>query len=212
MLNRMICDTNIYIYASWGFNPALELINELRFDPEVELLLPTVIQTELQSIPRAHKDLAYQEVIHEFIRYPKEEGLIIDISDEIAKTAANLRVTWSEEVGKKLPLPDAVIAATAIEMNAQLLSNNDKDFSFAVDRFGLKFLNPIDRTELEFFMKENNLAKPIKNLQQTFEKVCSKMHEDDLRRLASTLFNVVNQESKSQILRMAFSLKRKRAD
>ncbi|UYO05997.1 type II toxin-antitoxin system VapC family toxin [Paenibacillus sp. PSB04] len=206
MLNKVICDTNIYIYASWGFNPAMELINELRFDPEVELLLPTVIQTELQSIPRAHKDLAYQEVIHEFIRYPKEEGLIIDISDEIAKTAADLRVTWSEEVGKKLPLPDAVIAATAIEMNAQLLSNNDKDFSFAVDRFGL-----IDRTELDFFMKENNLAKPVKNLQQTFEKVCSKMHEDDLRKLASTLFNIVNQESKSQIL-MAFSLKRKRAE
>lgn len=48
MLNKVICDTNIYIYASWGFNPAMELINELRFDPEVELLLPTVIQTELR--------------------------------------------------------------------------------------------------------------------------------------------------------------------
>ncbi|WP_152399457.1 hypothetical protein [Paenibacillus cellulositrophicus] len=104
MLNKVICDTNIYIYASWGFNPAMELINELRFDPEVELLLPTVIQTELQSIPRAHKDLAYQEVINEFIRYPKEEGLIIDISDKIAKTAADLRVTWSEEVwGRSSP-------------------------------------------------------------------------------------------------------------
>jgi tRNA(fMet)-specific endonuclease VapC len=189
----------------------MELINELRFDPEVELLLPTIVQTELQSIPRAHKDMAYQDIINEFIRYPKEEGLIVNINDEIARTAADLRVTWSEEVGKKLPLPDAVIAATAIELDAQLISNNDKDFSFAVDRFGLKFLNPIDRTELDSFMKEKSLAKPDNNLQQTFEKVISNMHEDDLRKLAATLFNIVNQESKSQIIKSAYGLKKKRA-
>ncbi|CAM4322846.1 hypothetical protein L1N85_15230 [Paenibacillus alkaliterrae] len=41
---RVICDTNIYIYASWDYKPAVELINELRFDYDIELLMPKLLE------------------------------------------------------------------------------------------------------------------------------------------------------------------------
>lgn len=207
---KVICDTNIYIYASWGFKPAVELINELRFDDEIELLMPTIVQVELLSIPRTQKDMAYKDVIDQYINYPKDEGLIVQINDSIANKAADIRILWLEADGKKLPSPDAIIAATSIVLDATLYSNNDKDFVYAVDNFELKFENPIDRGDLEKFMKENGLSHEENNTMKTLERVLSNMDEEMLRELALKSIGLLNDQAKKEQIKFARGLKKRR--
>lgn len=57
------------------------------------------------------------------------------ITDEIIKWAIKIRKET------KIKLPDAVIAATALDGDYILLSDNDSDFK-KVEKFGLKYLNP----------------------------------------------------------------------
>lgn len=208
---KVICDTNIYIYASWGYKPAVELINELRFDDEIELLMPSIVQVELLSIPRTQKDLAYKEVIDQYIDYHKDEGLIVQIGDSIANKAADIRIMWLEADGKKLPSPDAIIAASSIILDARLYSNNDKDFVYAVDKFELKFENPIDRNDLEQFMKESGLGHEEINTMETLEQVLANMDEDTLRELAFKSIGLLNDQAKKEQIKFARGLIKRRS-
>ncbi|KQO12454.1 type II toxin-antitoxin system VapC family toxin [Paenibacillus sp. Leaf72] len=207
---KVICDTNIYIYASWGYQPAVQLINELRFD--IELLMPTIVQVELLSIPRTQKDLSYKDVIEEYIEYPKSEGLMVHINDNVAKNAADIRILWFESEGKKLPSPDAIIAATSIDLDAQLYSNNDKDFVYAAQHFGLKFENPINRNDLEKFMKENELAHEESDIMDTAMRVLAKMDEESLRELSYKSIGLLNDQAKKEQIKFARGLKKRRSE
>jgi predicted nucleic acid-binding protein len=60
--------------------------------------------------------------------------------NEIALSEANVERTIKIRRGRSIRLPDAIIAATAIEHNLTLLSDNDKDFEGISD---LKYINPM---------------------------------------------------------------------
>lgn len=62
-----------------------------------------------------------------------EDSTTVSLSDEIADKAIEIKRT------KKIKLPDAVIAATALVHDLTLISRNDDDFRKIP---GLKYLNP----------------------------------------------------------------------
>ncbi|MDF2922255.1 MAG: hypothetical protein K0R57_1169 [Paenibacillaceae bacterium] len=79
---------------------------------------------------------------------------IIAVDEIIARKAAELRRAWKMHTGKALKLPDALIAATAIENDAALISNNDRDFNFIKEYHGLNYSNPIqDQAHLMNFIQ-----------------------------------------------------------
>lgn len=71
---------------------------------------------------------------------------IVPVKEEVGRKAAELIQVWREATGKKLKLPDAMVAATAILHEAILVSNNDRDFLF-LRNHGLVYENPIRSQE-----------------------------------------------------------------
>lgn len=100
---------------------------EHAFDHDIKILLPTVVQAELMSIPKRKKNFEYRELIDEYIRFSRDTGSIIPMTQDIMELASDVRVEWREKAGKKLPLPDSIIGATAVKEKATLFSNNNKN-------------------------------------------------------------------------------------
>jgi len=68
-------------------------------------------------------------------------GEIIEVSSSIAIKAAELRRLSKAKSNRSLKLPDALIAATAMEHAAVLITRNEDDFRYLFDH-GLELLNP----------------------------------------------------------------------
>ncbi|WP_407654115.1 PIN domain-containing protein [Alicyclobacillus cycloheptanicus] len=82
---------------------------------------------------------------------------IVDVTEGIARKAAEIRRLWKARTGKNLKLPDAVIAATAVSYNASLVGNNDKDFAPLREMIGLDYQNPIQsQEELRKFLSQED--------------------------------------------------------
>jgi predicted nucleic acid-binding protein len=210
--NKIVIDTNLYIYASWGYAPAVQLINEIRFDEDYQLFMPSVIQAELLSIPRTQKDLAYKDIIDGYISHANEQGMITQIDPDIAQIAANIRVLWMESEEKKLALPDAIIAATAIKHSAKLYSNNDKDFVYAVQHLRLEYENPIDRVDLKRFQVENGFEFKESNTMESVKRTIESMDAESLRELAYKSISHLNDTAKKEHLKFARELKKKKRE
>ncbi|CAM4322718.1 hypothetical protein PAAL109150_20660 [Paenibacillus alkaliterrae] len=94
--------------------------------------------------------------------------------------------------------------------DAKLYSNNDGDFSYAVDNFGLQYENPINRMVLDRFMQENGLKFDQKDTMETLERVIEGLNESELRELAYKSIGLLNDEAKKDQIKFARNLKKKR--
>ena len=61
------------------------------------------------------------------------DSIVLDISPEVITQCVSLRKS------KKIKIPDAIIAATALAFGYTIITNNEKDFNGIK---GLKILNP----------------------------------------------------------------------
>jgi predicted nucleic acid-binding protein len=87
--------------------------------------------------------------LYHYRKYPP----VVDVTEGIARKAAEIRRLWKTRTGKNLKLPDAIIAATALLHKASLIGNNDKDFAPLHDMVGLDYRNPIrSQEELRTFL------------------------------------------------------------
>ena len=78
---------------------------------------------------------------------------IIDVSEGIARKAAEIRRVWKTRTGNNLKLSNALIAATAVHHAAVLIGNNDKDFAPLREMIELDYRNPIrSQEELRQFL------------------------------------------------------------
>jgi len=107
--NRFLLDTNILLY-SIGKKIPVDALPEgefsVSFVPELEVLsYPSITPQEEQQLKRFLHDIP-----------------VIDITAEIKERTIDLRKRYN------LRLPDAIIAATALQLNATLVTN-DKGFS-----------------------------------------------------------------------------------
>ncbi|MCL5779525.1 MAG: PIN domain-containing protein [Firmicutes bacterium] len=65
----------------------------------------------------------------------------MEVNSKIARKAGDLRNISRNIYKKKLKLPDAIIAATAIEYSAILVTRNENDFCHLLEH-GLSLYNP----------------------------------------------------------------------
>jgi len=120
-------DTNIAIYYTDD-----DLTPEARkiIDQYLETSLPAVsVISELELLGFGKLTEAQFAQMSIFI----DSLTVIEIDELIKKETISIRRL------KKIKLPDAIIAATAIAYDLTLLSRNEKDF-LGID--GLKFVNP----------------------------------------------------------------------
>ena len=124
MGTRYLIDTNIIIDFS-----------ENRLPVNAKLFVAEIIDKEPNiSIINKIELLGFSVVTSEIIEFT-DAANIINLTEDIANQTIRLRKK------RKIKLPDAIIAATALVYNLTLISRNTKDFD-GID--GLEFINPHD--------------------------------------------------------------------
>lgn len=114
---KLVLDTSILIDHLRGGTKWEELLS--KFDKNDELYIPTVVFFELFS-GRNTSDPETSKKVTEFLKYFQK----IDLTEKIAKRAGIL----FRDVSKNLGAPDYIIAASALELNATLVTLNTKHF------------------------------------------------------------------------------------
>lgn len=120
--NKFIFDSNIIIYLSKG------ILNARKFTRAEDVPYISVI-TYIEVMGYHFMKKEEESFIKKFC----QEAYIIPLDDQIVNKVIALRQK------KKIKIPDAIIAATAIENNLQLITRNTDDFK---DIPNLKLLNP----------------------------------------------------------------------
>ncbi|MGJ7509984.1 type II toxin-antitoxin system VapC family toxin [Variovorax sp. GT1P44] len=105
------------------FAPAFEGVFELHAQGVIQIAISTIAMAEVLAGPFRHR----QDVLAK--RYEKAlSGFdVVPVTQEVAVTAARLRASTG------LRLPDALQAATALEIGAVALVTHDRDFSRLAD-------------------------------------------------------------------------------
>ncbi|KYH32796.1 PIN domain protein [Moorella mulderi DSM 14980] len=68
----------------------------------------------------------------------------MDVDSKVALKAAELRALSKKDYNRKLKLPDAIVAATALLLSAVLVTRNVEDFKH-LRRHGLHLYNPFEQ-------------------------------------------------------------------
>lgn len=106
-------DTNILIYYAAG---DADILSFFRANQNAVFYLPSIVTAEFLSYPLMTPAVA--EKFHNFAR----QTIIVNLDYPIAAHAATIRRET------KLPIADAVIAASSIATNTSLLTRNIRDF------------------------------------------------------------------------------------
>lgn len=136
-MNKYLLDTNIIIYNMKGLTQVVEFLKYLEEHQGNEIIYSIIVEAELFSFP----NLTEQE--KNFFEDLLTIGEVIEVDSKIARKAAELRrISWNL-YNKKIKLPDAIVAATAIEYSAMLVTRNEKDFIHLLSH-GLNLYNPVN--------------------------------------------------------------------
>jgi predicted nucleic acid-binding protein len=123
----------------WDTNTSVYYLQQ-QFPPSAEKFIDNVLEeyqpalsviTEIELLcwkSTVEKDI---EILRTFI----EDSILFDLSKNIKVKTAEIRKSY------RIKLPDAIIAATAIENNLILLTRNVKDFK---DIQSIQILNPFE--------------------------------------------------------------------
>ena len=128
MGKRYLIDTNITIYLLDGNMP----INAISFLEKIidnQYFISVVSKMELLGFD--FSDVSKNEITAAFV----DESDLIGLTDEVVAQTIALRKI------KRMKLPDAIIAATALTYNFTLVSRNDKDFDKIPN---LDYINPFN--------------------------------------------------------------------
>lgn len=117
---KIIVDTSILIDYLRGGKKGKWFIKEIEGDDSLELLLPTIVVFELYSGYSTKSPLIVMK-IRNLLKFFQR----LELTEEIAKTAGLLY----REVTKGLEVPDYIIAASALGINAEVVTLNQKHFA-----------------------------------------------------------------------------------
>ena len=130
-MQNILIDTNILIDYANGYAKWLEDLLDAKV-PVAKLILPTIVIAEyFTSASLENKDNAYA-ADRTFSLFAKQ-----DLNESIAKILGEImrRKTYVPSAG----VSDLIIASTAIFLDAELATNNKKDFAKIPN---LRFFNP----------------------------------------------------------------------
>jgi tRNA(fMet)-specific endonuclease VapC len=114
----ILFDTNILIEIYKGNQ---SIIENCKFIGQVNIAISDVTCAELLFGARNKKEL-------QLIKKDIDKLIVLPIQQHISKLSVELVAHYS--LSHKLTLPDALIAATAIQHNIELYTLNTKDFNF----------------------------------------------------------------------------------
>jgi len=137
-LTKYVIDTNIVIYtlqAKSEYEKIVKFVDEIYDDEKTDILYPVVVEAELFSRRLPDK---IKENIDELF----SDARIIKVDSVIARKAGEIRAK-GKEIGVKIKLPDALIAATAIIEEASLVTHNISDFLKIAQFEALSIIDPV---------------------------------------------------------------------
>ncbi|HUC92102.1 MAG TPA: type II toxin-antitoxin system VapC family toxin [Paenibacillus sp.] len=137
--NKVVIDTNIWLYVVAGVPSAVRYLTQLLEQQETDMYYSAVTYIEIYSY--SNLDNEKRRVFDQLLSI----GKIVEVNEQISRVAADLRAARKKETDKNLKLADACVAATALIQSAVLITNDIDDFKNIEQ---LKCLNPIDPTEL----------------------------------------------------------------
>jgi predicted nucleic acid-binding protein len=114
---KLVIDTSILIDYLRGGTKWEDLLGKLQKNDEI--YLPTIVIFELFS-GGSTSDPKIAKKLNDFIKFFQR----IELTEKIAKCAGEL----FRDVSKKLDAPDYIIAASALELNATVVTLNKKHF------------------------------------------------------------------------------------
>ncbi|MEW6130111.1 MAG: type II toxin-antitoxin system VapC family toxin [Acidobacteriota bacterium] len=126
MADFTITDTDILIDAGRGVSDAIICLNHI----EQKSYLAASIITQMELLVGCRNKTEVKELERFLSRFK-----IINITEEISENAVGLLKQYRLSHG--LLIPDAMIAATALQHNAEFITKNQRDFRFIK---GLKIL------------------------------------------------------------------------
>lgn len=115
---KIVVDTSILIDALRGGTKWQEFLKSLT--QEVELYIPTIVIFELFS-GHSTENIEVRQKVEDIIAYLRR----IELTEEIAKQAGQLY----RDVNRELEVPDYIVAASALQINAAVLTLNQKHFA-----------------------------------------------------------------------------------
>ena len=133
-LNRYVVDTNIVIATMQGAPEAVAFMEGAE-STKSDVLYSVIVEAELFS------SSALTEDDKRDLRNLLSMGETVDVNSEVGLKAAELRALSKRLYQRKLRLPDALVAATALMMSATLVTRNVQDFEHLVAH-GLRIHNP----------------------------------------------------------------------
>ena len=126
---NILVDSSVFIDFLRSGMGDLPAIFDLLERDSANLYIPTIVITEIwagQSMKRKSSKDSVERILRRFIR--------VDLDEKIAKKAGGLM-----RDSNVLDASDAIIAATVLESNTELATQNKKHFKSIK---GLKFFNP----------------------------------------------------------------------
>lgn len=115
---KLIVDTSILIDNLRGGTVLYSILDEIEKE-NAELVLPTIVVFELFS-GKSTQEKLIEDKINKLLKNFQR----VELSEKIAKRAGEL----FRDVNKNLSAPDYIIAASAIELNATVITLNKKHF------------------------------------------------------------------------------------
>lgn len=140
--SRLVVDTDIIIYDLNGLASAKAFFDSLR-----ELLLgqePLDLYVSVVSLAELLASPDLTEAEQATIRRKLTPFRVVPVEVPIGLRAASIR-RGHKRAGRNIKLPDALIAATALQLGAAVVTNNMAHFA-AVEE--LPLINPIDEAEV----------------------------------------------------------------
>lgn len=116
---KIVTDTSILIDYLRNGQKGIQFIKEIDGNEDLELFLPTVVIFELFSGQSTKNPLIVAKILNLLESFQR-----IELTEEIARVSGQL----FRDTKKRIQVSDYIIAASALQINAQIVTLNQKHF------------------------------------------------------------------------------------
>ncbi|MBI2338279.1 type II toxin-antitoxin system VapC family toxin [Candidatus Daviesbacteria bacterium] len=117
---KIVVDSSIIIDYLRGGKKWDDFISAVEAEQDARLFLPTIVIFELFSGTSTKSNKKLREMIYFISQFER-----IDLNEQIARLAGEL----SRDAGHRIQAPDYIIAASALHINASVVTLNQKHFA-----------------------------------------------------------------------------------
>lgn len=116
---KIVVDTSILIDYLRGGKRGVQFIEEIEGDEDSELFVPTIVIFELFSGQSTKSPIIVTKILNLLKFFQR-----IELTEEVARLAGGLL----RDTKQRIQVPDYIIAASALQVNATVATLNQKHF------------------------------------------------------------------------------------